>query len=275
MELEQAIKSLYIVPLLPITLFLYGIGALLILLQGMHCNFITLFLYGIGARSASCQRVITISDYIIPIWNWSYSSKVSTSLPKELENYIIPIWNWSIILRTHLSLLQYNYIIPIWNWSLVPFVPGSPITLFLYGIGAFLIPLSCQINFHYIIPIWNWSIQSGKEKLAPVATLHYSYMELEQKLYGLSNQIYPLLHYSYMELEQKNVASPVCPDTVSITLFLYGIGAEMKSIQPTSHVLITLFLYGIGAVVTWCVVAFINHITLFLYGIGAVVRSPF
>ena len=215
---------------------------------------ITLFLYGIGALR-NCKN--TYSSYIL---HYSYMElELYKTFSIDLDNlyYIIPIWNWSYLYAVLDPYIFDNYIIPIWNWS------------DLY--------LQCNAMYitYYIIPIWNWSIQSGKEKLAPVATLHYSYMELEQKLYGLSNQIYPLLHYSYMELEQKNVASPVCPDTVSITLFLYGIGAEMKSIQPTSHVLITLFLYGIGAVVTWCVVAFINHITLFLYGIGAVVRSPF
>ena len=96
-----------------------------------------------------------------------------------------------------------NYIIPIWNWSsgvLAVVMLNKIITLFLYGIGA------TSVKVIWIFP----------------SSLHYSYMELEQRyrfehstidtitlfLYGIGafythcffSSSY-LLHYSYMELE--------------------------------------------------------------------------
>ncbi len=77
-----------------ITLFLYGIGAPLALNVSPFTITITLFLYGIGAFSDSTINVPVISNYIIPIWNWSAHCQSSyTSI--VYYYYIIPIWNWS------------------------------------------------------------------------------------------------------------------------------------------------------------------------------------
>ena len=54
-----------------ITLFLYGIGALLLLPLLDNILIITLFLYGIGARTLFMYLDDYITYYIIPIWNWS------------------------------------------------------------------------------------------------------------------------------------------------------------------------------------------------------------
>ena len=54
-----------------ITLFLYGIGALLLNSCTRLSRMITLFLYGIGA-SKCMGKILGINvNYIIPIWNWS------------------------------------------------------------------------------------------------------------------------------------------------------------------------------------------------------------
>ena len=66
------------------------------------------------------------------------------------------------------------------------------------------------LNHDYIIPIWNWSQHNF---LLPL--------------------LFPLLlHYSYMELEPSNPIN--LQHSLSITLFLYGIGALNKS--TTFHV---------------------------------------
>ena len=54
-----------------------------------------------------------------------------------------------------------------------------------------------------------------------------------------------------------------------ITLFLYGIGADVSKITTSEFFIITLFLYGIGAGVAFTMIQRMYVITLFLYGIGA------
>ena len=77
-------------------------------------------------------------------------------------------------------------------------------------------PISFKSNFcfflYYIIPIWNWS------KLKPVA---WSSMKKP-------------LHYSYMELE---LITPLFtfPITEKITLFLYGIGANLEKLNISNQ----------------------------------------
>ena len=104
------------------------------------------------------QATEFLQYYIIPIWNWSLTSiseQVNFSTLHysymELERfchcysyffqcyYIIPIWNWSLnVLISSLisSQLHYSYMelerVSLTLTSLV----SSPITLFLYGIGA-------------------------------------------------------------------------------------------------------------------------------------------
>ena len=138
--------SLVLVPLFwniqCITLFLYGIGAIVTAIEYPLMNiYITLFLYGIGAYNKATLLNLKQKDYIIPIWNWSL-------LPAHLFyllliHYIIPIWNWSPYSIKYCVQLINNYIIPIWNWSLnVPliYLRNYQITLFLYGIGAIFTP---------------------------------------------------------------------------------------------------------------------------------------
>ena len=100
------------------------------------------------------------------------------------------------------------------------------ITLFLYGIGAVSITnfSSTSILLHYsymeleqfhrlvlrgylyyyIIPIWNWSSSFFAVLITVFILLHYSYMELE---------LYYIFYF--------------CFELVFITLFLYGIGADI------------------------------------------------
>ena len=119
-----------------ITLFLYGIGAILFE-SSSYLLFITLFLYGIGALSTVYTHAL-FHYYIIPIWNWSpkYISEICkflviitlflygigaidrmVALGIGSKDYIIPIWNWSIDIDVPIYRYIY-YIIPIWNWSL-------------------------------------------------------------------------------------------------------------------------------------------------------------
>ncbi len=105
----------------------------------------------------------SVSNYIIPIWNWSVYSHVYQDSKDQLlhysymelehfsiavfwlsfKYYIIPIWNWSTLkFYNYMLLFIINYIIPIWNWSTDHF-------LFLL-----------LNTVYYIIPIWNWSKSS-------------------------------------------------------------------------------------------------------------------
>ena len=99
------------------------------------------------------------------------------------------------------------------------------ITLFLYGIGAYLVHASIKTfivlhysymeleRFHkpflysrykyYIIPIWNWSFRGNL--IVPVSILlHYSYMELEPSIIDTEsvNELYyyiiPIWNWSAM-----------------------------------------------------------------------------
>ena len=111
-----------------------------------------------------------------------------------------------LIILSVISMILLNYIIPIWNWSnLILFLlfQSKYITLFLYGIGATLdVVNSCNS-----------------------VGLHYSYMELELfpfclfKLFCLY-YIIPIWNWS----KSKNSSFSNWP---FITLFLYGIGAEV------------------------------------------------
>ena len=132
---------------------------------------ITLFLYGLGALLISSLKD-GILYYIIPIWNWSNCLPPPVVNPPIID-YIIPIWNWSPLNSFCIYSSNLNYIIPIWNWSysLVdllcslhfklhysymeleqsksnPSCKSLIITLFLYGIGAVL--LSSHFQLHLI-----------------------------------------------------------------------------------------------------------------------------
>ena len=78
----------------------------------------------------------------------------------------------------------------------------SMITLFLYGIGAVVLPPNDVTPVNYIIPIWNWSSLAGN--FLPFVFSYY---------------IIPIWNWSCVP------AVSILPGIANITLFLYGIGA--------------------------------------------------
>ena len=140
-----------------ITLFLYGIGATLDVVNscnsvGLHYSYMELELFPFCLFKLFCLY------YIIPIWNWSKNIQVIV-----LHKILITLFLYGIGAYTdiiHCPLKDGNYIIPIWNWSKSKnssFSNWPFITLFLYGIGA-------EVLFF---------------PLFAIILLHYSYMELE------------------------------------------------------------------------------------------------
>ena len=140
-----------------ITLFLYGIGALIILPLFVLLLMITLFLYGIGAILFSTSRALIFSLH------YSYM---------ELEPAFIIIVNLSFNIIT-----LFLYGIGALECQPLCLLYQS-ITLFLYGIGANVSQDCRLVSIYYIIPIWNWSYVY-LFIIATSTVLHYSYMELE------------------------------------------------------------------------------------------------
>ena len=124
-----------------ITLFLYGIGALLSPLQNIFIYVITLFLYGIGASWYNWQNfnVILITLFLYGIGAKSHFASMLTTVSLHYSYMELELYNLTAVY----PFLTY-YIIPIWNWSYV-FLKKKMlylfITLFLYGIGAISLAL--------------------------------------------------------------------------------------------------------------------------------------
>ena len=99
------------------------------------------------------------------------------------------------------------------------------ITLFLYGIGAQMQQTQVQTQTqNYIIPIWNWSFNTLSLLSLPTL-LHYSYMELEHAFYFVEcwmwiNYIISIWNWSF-------ASRYFWYNSTYITLFLYGIGAML------------------------------------------------
>ena len=97
-----------------ITLFLYGIGATLDVVNscnsvGLHYSYMELELFPFCLFKLFCLY------YIIPIWNWSKNIQVIV-----LHKILITLFLYGIGAYTdiiHCPLKDGNYIIPIWNWS--------------------------------------------------------------------------------------------------------------------------------------------------------------
>ena len=121
------------------------------------------------------------------------------------NDYIIPIWNWSVYRFMYCIWHFCNYIIPIWNWS---FYNTNRlrmvllITLFLYGIGAFIIIHSFFVLFFITLFLYGIGANSNHSTVRNyILRLHYSYMELELNYNRIYSPNFFSLHYSYMELE--------------------------------------------------------------------------
>ena len=52
---------------------------------------ITLFLYGIGAVFEYFSFTVTLPNYIIPIWNWSYNISIIVILPFSITLFLYGI----------------------------------------------------------------------------------------------------------------------------------------------------------------------------------------
>ena len=79
MELER-FNTVFFAILSKITLFLYGIGAILKVLfshflLGLHYSYMELELINVF-----CSLIVLSANYIIPIWNWSEKELVTLEL---------------------------------------------------------------------------------------------------------------------------------------------------------------------------------------------------
>ena len=150
------------------------------------------------------------------------------------------------------------------------FFPHHSVLLLLHysymELELFFVTFNISDIFYYIIPIWNWSSMNTS----------YLYLMIPDYIIHIWNWSWgnefdnrrdKRLHYSYMELEL-TCCTCFCINTF-ITLFLYGIGADVSKITTSEFFIITLFLYGIGAGVAFTMIQRMYVITLFLYGIGA------
>ena len=136
MELERSHLLTSTSNSLNITLFLYGIGAIVIRFSFRKLFKITLLLYGIGAGNRAGANAPNICNYIIPIWNWSRHLVTSVVATVLITLFLYGIG--AIPLLSFLHLGHLNYIIPIWNWSSKNIDKTATAS-------------------DYIIPIWNWS----------------------------------------------------------------------------------------------------------------------
>ncbi len=106
-----------------------------------------------------------------------------------------------------------------------PFSPTFLITLFLYGIGAYIYFIRV-VYLTIIITLFLYGIGAQ--------------MQQTQVQTQTQNYIIPIWNWSQPHLF-------ICYCILWITLFLYGIGACLSQWTLETYPTITLFLYGIGA----------------------------
>ena len=144
-----------------ITLFLYGIGALILYFSIANSNLLHYSYMELEPERCGFESC-KVQDYIIPIWNWSFfESTLNTPVISLHYSYMeleqLPSW---YCFTNHIW-LHYSYMeLELCTPFACPVL--TPITLFLYGIGAVL-------RHSYSLSL---------------ILLHYSYMELEPNFFS-------------------------------------------------------------------------------------------
>ena len=110
-------------------------------------------------KRTSDIRTDTDTNYIIPIWNWSYLMLIVNCQLSNITLFLYGIGATSNVCNPifFTILLHYSYM-ELEQECSISSMPWYSITLFLYGIGAVIILCFKIITHNYIIPIWNWSI---------------------------------------------------------------------------------------------------------------------